>query len=178
MKCSKWISILLAAVMLAACVSAAFAEGSQDREAERNAKLHELEIRSARTIDVDVDMWNMLFVMKEVKLYGRKIIGVSEDAEWILGPWELLYHDTYIPATTLFNKYYSGTYAAFAWSADVMWGTDWPYSGVFWNNPDTAVDRIEICMSGDVRAVDCKITVNGKTVVDEEDCDSHKEWKP
>lgn len=52
MKLRKWISILLAAIMLATCISAAFAEGQQDREAEREAKLARLENLSKRKIRI------------------------------------------------------------------------------------------------------------------------------
>ena len=80
--------------------------------------------------------------------------------------------------TDLYTFYVPETYMAFAYSVDIFWGTDFPYSGVFWTNTEEPVTCMEIRTEGTIRSVDIDIKVNRRTVVHETDCSSHREWKP
>ena len=66
----------------------------------------------------------------------------------------------------------------FAFGFDILWGTDWPYSDVFWDKVDVPVNNIYINSSGLVRTASLKIEVNGNTVFDDWNLPSHSEWKP
>ena len=67
----------------------------------------------------------------------------------------------------------------FAYSFDVTWGTDHPYSGVFWTDDDnTDWDSIYIITFGTCRMVDIDIYMGDERVVHEDDCDAHSEWTP
>lgn len=122
------------------------------------------------------------YTAKNVKLYGRKIVSVDHNGEYVLGDWELLGGG----ASTLsgiglggYSLTISGDYAAFAFSFDIKGGTDFPYSGVFWNDVyNYGWDEINIELSGTCRMADIEICVGGKKVVDEWNCSSHTEWLP
>ena len=77
-----------------------------------------------------------LYHAKNVKLYGKKIIGVTKIGSFVLGEWEQLNTQTSFNGAHLDGCCceINGTYIAFAFSFDVTWGTDFPFSGVFWNN--------------------------------------------
>ena len=75
----------------------------------------------------------------------------------------------------------AGDYVSFAFSFDITWGTDFPYSGVFWNNDNiynTDWDDIDIFLNGICRAASVKITVGDEVAVFEKNCSAHKEWRP
>ncbi len=75
--------------------------------------------------------------------------------------------------------YIPGDYVQFAFSFDVTWGTDFPYSGVFWDrSSEHSWEKIYIRMEGAVRNAGVTIKVGNKTVVIESNCDSHSEWRP
>ena len=119
---------------------------------------------------------------KDVKLYGRKIIKVDKNANFILGDWELLYtkasfHGSDIVSYPSFEI--NGAYVAFAFSFDVTWGTDYPFSRVFWDDIyNTSWKYIDISMRGTCRMVEVEIKLGKETVAHEENCSSHKEWTP
>lgn len=122
------------------------------------------------------------YTAKNVKLYGRKIVSVDNKGEYVLGNWELLGGG----ASTLsgiglggYSLTISGDYVSFAFSFDVKSGTDFPYSGVFWNDVyNYGWDEINIELSGTCRMADIEISVGGRKVVDEWNCSSHTEWTP
>ena len=122
------------------------------------------------------------YTAKNVKLYGRKIVSVDNKGEYVLGNWELLGGG----ASTLsgiglggYSLTISGDYVSFAFSFDVKGGTDFPYSGVFWNDVyNYGWDEINIELSGTCRMADIEISVGGRKVVDEWNCSSHTEWTP
>lgn len=186
MKLRKTIAAILAGILLVTGCAAAFAEQEKgfepvEKQIQRLKKLAQLEELKQRKISLTFNFLYMCYELKEMKFYGRRITGVTDDLEWELGSWELLIHDTDVKMQhndKTENWTVPGHYVAFAWSADVMWGTDWPYSGVFWNAPNTPIDSIIIKMYGLCRDVRCEITVDGTVVVDQKSCDSHKEWKP
>ena len=59
-----------------------------------------------------------------------------------------------------------------------MWGTDWPYSGIFYSNLDAHPEAIRIDLGSTCRMATIRITVDGRTVVDDSNCSSHSEWRP
>ena len=77
-----------------------------------------------------------------------------------------------------FTMAFTNSAVSFAYSFDVSLGTDFPYSGVFWNKPDRRVSDIDIELDGEVRTADITIKVDGTTVVNETNCSSHSEWTP
>ena len=123
------------------------------------------------------------FHAKNVKFYGRKCLGIDDnDGSWILGKWEQLNTDTSVHGATGYNFDISGEYMCFAFSYDITWGTDFPYSGVFLdqNSKYFAKDwkKLEIAMWGAVRTGCITIDVDDSTIVHETNCGSHSEWKP
>ena len=118
------------------------------------------------------------FVENRSILYGRRVTGVAQDGNFVLGPWEVIFDDHDIGIGDDGERVISGDYVCFAYSVDIGWGTDWPYSGIFWNNQFTPVHEIEICVTGLPRAVVVMIDVNGTTIVNDWNCDAHSEWKP
>lgn len=173
MKLVKAIAVLLAVMMLTtgllATASAAPANSSHYQE-----QLAKYEAMKSNTIWINLnrDFW---YELKASKLYGRRITGVAPDGSWILGAWELLDDSTLIANKT---ESTDGTYFAFAYSFDIIWGTDWPYSGVFYSNPDDPPATIRIRIGGTCRMASIHIEVDGRTVVDESNCSSHSEWRP
>ena len=100
---------------------------------------------------------------KNIKLYGRKILAVGYNGNFILDDWEQLNTTTALNGggADQLTLEVSGKYVAFAFSYDITKGTDYPYSGVFWNNIyDTNWDTIDIHLGGTVRMADIEIMVN------------------
>lgn len=169
----KLISVLLAIILAAGLITASFAESAED-DAYYRKRVAEYEDMKTHSIHVTIDRTSAWYSLKSSKFYGRKITGVAPDGSWILGPWELL--STYSGPSTNFTI--SWTYFAFAYSFDIVWGTDWPYSGVFWSKPDERPTHLDIYPAGSVRMASITIKLDGKTVVDESNCSSHSEWTP
>ncbi len=139
-------------------------------------QLQKFEDMKKREISVEVSH-NGGYVAKSSKFYARKVTGVAENGNFILGPWECVDKHTNEPmGSDEFTL--SGTYVMFAYSLDIVWGTNFPYSGVFWDNINEPVKEIYISHSGLCRCVYMRILVNGEEVVWEEDCSSHTEWTP
>ena len=73
----------------------------------------------------------------------------------------------------------SSKYVEFGFEFDITWGTDWPYSNVFWTAEQSeheTVRDINIEMGGMVRNASISIRVNGNTVVYDGNCDSHSRY--
>ncbi len=91
------------------------------------------------------------------------------------GTWEKVYNND---KTSPF--YISREYVAFGFEFDIMAGTDWPYSDVFWTEKQTRsislVDTIDVCMGGGVINSYITIHVNGNPVVDITDCVRHTRY--
>lgn len=172
MKLRKVIALVLAVTLL--CGALVFT-ASADSD-YRTRQLERFEEMKCRTIDVKIEQSGG-YVLKSSKFYAREVDGVAENGDFILGPWKCLDSDTNVPMTTR-TFHASGTCVAFAYSCDIVWGTDFPYSGVFWNDPCRDVSSVEIHLSGLVRTVQCAIKVNGKWIYSCDDCDAHSEWKP
>ena len=122
-----------------------------------------------------------LFYAKDVKLYGRKVIGVNRRGDFVLGGWEQLNNQTTLHGGgfEFYTFEISAEYVEFAFSYDVTWGTDYPYSGVFWTDIyNTDWELISIVLSGGCRTADTWIRINDNTIVNELDGSSHNEWRP
>ena len=138
----------------------------------------------ARGIKKKISILNYgFFHAKNIKLYGRKCLGIDDnDGSWILGKWEQLNTSTSAHAGQGYSFDIDGDYFCFAFSYDITWGTDFPYSGVFLdqNSKYFAKDwnELEISMWGAVRTGCITIDVDDSTIVHETNCSSHKEWKP
>lgn len=129
-------------------------------------------------IDVSITQGGV-FIEKYQHFYGREIIGIDEkNGTFILSPWRMLGWDRDVIAGDDKSFSIPGDYVAFGFSVDISLGTDWPYSGVFWNDPNTPVDKVYIYVDGFVRSVDVKINVNRETVFEDTNCSSHKQWNP
>lgn len=131
-----------------------------------------------RTIRVKNSGW---YSIKNLKIYGRMASNLAEDGSLGPGKWVQL-TDTTSMAGLGFSNFsidIPTAYESFALSFDVVGGTDFPYSGVFWTDNDcTRLEEIQINISGTCRMADVKIMVGDKTVVDESNCSSHSEWNP
>ena len=114
------------------------------------------------------------FDVKKTKLYAREIVGQYEDGSYIIGPWKLVHTSDREKETVK----HPGDYVMFAFGFDITWGTDWPYSDVFWNDPNTRVKTINIYSWGEVRTSGLTISVNKKEIFDDYNLPSHKEWQP
>ena len=130
---------------------------------------------------VSIENWGF-FHAKNVKLYGRKAIGVDENGNYILGKWEQLNKKTSIHGSVINNFEITGDYFSFAFSYDITWGTDFPFSRVFLdeNCKDFATewDGLQIQMWGAVRTACLDINLGDHAYLSETNCSSHSEWKP
>jgi len=116
---------------------------------------------------------------KNIKFYGRRIIGVDDNCEYIYGNWEQINETESLHFGSSVECPICGHYGEYAFSYDVTWGTDFPYSGVFWRNElDTNGCDIDITLSGTCRMANIDITVGRQNVVNESNCSAHSEWKP
>lgn len=160
------------------------AEWSEADEAARielcNQRLNDLVILNR--IDREIYITNFgLYHAKDVKVYGRRARAVGYDGEYILGGWELLDNTESLHGSEIggYKLTVPGYYVEFAFSFDISWGTDYPYSGVFWSDIYNSDWReIRIRLDGTCRMADIEIKVDGTTVVSETNCSSHSEWKP
>ena len=135
-------------------------------------------IENIKTKQIKVDIYHGgAYLAKISNFYGRKITGINPDGTYILGNWELLDGHTN-EAMGVDEFWISGDYVMFAYSLDIVWGTDFPYSGVFWDDPYTSVNEIEIIHQGLCRNVSVTISVDQKTIYYCYDSPSHSEWKP
>lgn len=116
-----------------------------------------------------------------VKLYGRKIIRVERDGSFTLGAWELLNPITSFNGFLINDVRFdiSGTYVAFAFSFDITWGTDFPFSDIFWDDIyNTDWDFINIEMDGMCRTANIRIDVGLHGKIHVQNLQAHKEWTP
>ena len=123
-----------------------------------------------------------LFHAKNVKLYGRKCLGVDDYGDWILGDWELICSEDSLHGCTGYGYNITGDYFSFAFSFDITWGTDFPYSGVFLDqsSPCFASDwnELNIEIGGAVRSASVVMNLDDQGLFADYNCSSHSEWKP
>ena len=126
---------------------------------------------------IELDQFG-LYHAKSVKLYGRRVLSINDDGSFNLGNREVI-RDMSMHCLKTYKFYITGDYVEFAFSFDVTRGTDFPYSGVFWDEAyNNSWNNIRITMGGAVRTASINIKVGGNTVVDESNCSSHSEWRP
>ena len=81
-----------------------------------------------------------------------------------------------ITTTTYYHTYYiPRNYVEFAFEFDVVGGTSYPYSDVFWTKAQSAskrVDTIKVDVYGAIRTVNLSIEVNNSEVVHKVNCDA------
>lgn len=119
-----------------------------------------------------------LYVANHSYLYARKIIGVNKDGTFQLGRWECISHRYNVCYCEDKQITLPGEYVAFAYSYDVSLGTDWPFSGPFWNNTVSPAKKIQIVITGAVRTPEIRIAVNGTTVYFHDNLPAHNQWVP
>lgn len=151
------------------------------KELVRNDRLWQLHCLDNKEKTITIKN-NGLFNVQNMKLYGREATGVDANGEFILGDWEQLNtagNDMFIG--TKRDITVNGKYVEFAFAYDITWGTDFPYSGVFWTNnyAYNDYDSIFINITGTCRNANIRIWVgDNKKVVDQSNCSAHSEWKP
>ena len=176
MKSQKIAAFLLAAILL--CTTAASASSSIPVANEYYAQqVIWLEAMKKQSIGMDL-YFHGGYVIKTYKLYGRAISDVNPDGSYVLGPWEMLKSGSDVAGVQDIMFKIPGHYKAFAFSFDITWGTDWPYSGVVWNNLDRQIKDLRIDCYGLVRSAVFDVRIDGDRIIHKEECDSHKEWKP
>ena len=147
-------------------------------------EMREAQLARLRKIKKTATIRNSAFFhAKNVKFYGRKAVGVDEDGNFILGDWVQINTQTTVQGGMIqsLDITMAGDYVSFAFSFDITWGTDFPYSGVFWDKDNiynTDWDDIDIFLNGICRAASVKITVGDEVAVFEKNCSAHKEWRP
>ena len=173
MKHKKVIASILAAVLLCTIMIASGLADSSWRE-EQLKKFEEMQHSS---IHANISNGGFYY-LKSSKFYVRKVTGVDMDGNFILGSWERVYNRSDVGFDEVDDVTLPGTAVCFAYSFDVRLGTDFPYSGVFWNKPDIRVSDIDIETGGAVRTASITIKVDNVTVVNETNCASHSDWTP
>lgn len=139
---------------------------------EYHVKERELEERANRMIHVKIDI-GAGYYCRQQQFYGRKIVGVDQNTgEYILGNWQCL-RDT--------NKedddfYVTADFVEFGYSFDIKGGTNWPYSGIFWQGSTDEIQNINITTGGTCRRASITIKVDGKQVLHHGNCASHKHY--
>ncbi len=132
--------------------------------------------KTVKTVTISNDG---MYHAKGVKLYGRRILSVNDKAEYVLGGWEQLNPNTSMHGLTSDTFNIGADYAQFAFSFDITWGTDFPFSGIFWDKTYTTNwNELDITMNGTCRSANLYIAIGGKRYKSVQDCYSHKEWRP
>ena len=119
-----------------------------------------------------------LYVANESMLYARKIVGVNEDGTYQLSPWECISHRSNVAYCSDKEITLPATYVIFGYSFDITWGTDWPFSAMFWNSTKEPARNISILISGGVRTPDVLIYVNDRQIYHNDNCSAHNQWIP
>ena len=136
-------------------------------------------IHTTKTVNIDSCGF---YHAKNVKLYGRKCLGIDDNGNWILGSWELLNLEESFHGGTETSFDIPGVYVSFAFSFDITWGTDFPYSGVFLDqsSPCFASDwnELNIEIGGTVRTASVVMNLDDQGLFADYNCSSHSEWKP
>ena len=148
---------------------------ADEETAKRNrdtAMMQAVEARKKRSIDLKIDIGSG-YICKKQQFYGRKIIGVDHaTGKYILGEWEKLFEE----GDKDMNVAISANYVEFGYSFDIKGGTDWPYSGIFWQGSTDEIRSIKIVTGGGCRTASINIKVNGMTVLNYGNCSSHRHY--
>ena len=119
---------------VAAASASDMTDGCRLNTREYELAMERLNIMRNRSIDVNI-RHDGFYRQKTIKLYGRKAIGARNDGSYILGNWELIdsRKDNEKGISNNIDLNIDGNYVMLAFSIDIVWGTDFPYSGVFWD---------------------------------------------
>ena len=173
MKLQKAVACILAVILLCMVMTV---PGTAD-SSRREEQLEKYEQMKRSTVHVTISN-SGLYLMKSSKLYVRKVTGVDEEGNFILGGWERVYSESDVGMDRTDSVVVPGTGVCFAYSFDVRLGTDFPYSGVFLNDQTRDVGSVDVLLGGLVRMVECIIKIDGKINYSDFNCDSHTDWKP
>lgn len=125
-------------------------------------------VAKRNAIHVKTDSANA-YVTKHQKFWAKPVTGIDSSGKLQLGNWECLRD-----AGNGNQDFWIGSkYAEFGFEFDITAGTDWPYSGVFWPAGNGAASDILIEWGGGCRTAWIDITVDGKKVFHDGNCDSH-----
>ena len=194
----KYLSLLLIALMFCAVVSAGCGGGGSNND---SADSEQTESLNNDTGGEDTGSEDTTYDPNEEGRGGNsgytkitiehKGIYVSQHISFYVrladGNWYAWLKDRSLakwddPITFYIAKDNLNYFDALGFEFDVFWGTDWPYSGVFWttNEPlsqNAKPDNIEIYMSGYVRDASIRIIVDGEEVFYAPHCDRHSQYK-
>ena len=122
-----------------------------------------------KKISVHLDTANA-YDTKKMEFWVREITGIDDNGNIQLSGWK-----NKLNTNSTGNQDFSlsGRCAEFGFGFDVTWGTDWPYSDVFWRLNDGVAEKIYIDMGGTVRTPSIDIKVNDTSVYKNGNCDSH-----
>ena len=184
----KYLSLFLIALMFCAIVSVGCGGGGNSADTEQTENLNQ-DTGGEETGEYDPN--------EEGR--GRGLTGtvhISTTSNWVIksysvygqlrsGRWVALKHEAgsvnswgSIKAPKDRTTTISQDYKAYGFEVDVLEGTDWPYSGVFWEaDKDGKFDKIDIELGGTSYNANVKITVDGKVVVDETNCSEHLRYQ-
>ena len=156
-----------------------------------NIQVARLRSMREREVKVTISSSDALYYLKSSKFYGRKaIVVIPEESSLILGPWEVIN-----TSTDHYNRFkITGDYVMLAYSGDIVWGTDFPFSGIFWNEPIVDLTKVDIKWTGGCRNANIEINTYYTEAyhaygyeleeywecqkIKISNCDSHSEWKP
>ena len=173
MKLMRLMALILTVALLITGMTVLASAETNDYYASQVARYEDMR---SRTISLGIIV-NGPIVLKTAKICVREVTGVAPDGSFILGPWKVVHQDGWL-AMGGYYSYIPATYVMFGYSVDILGGTDWPFSGIFWTDVNQTVNTLSLYTGGTCRMVDVDLQVNKKTVYSRENCSSHNEWNP
>lgn len=165
---------------------------SDNKKIDFNTAVGRLRIMGERKVKLKL-MNEGTFKTKSSKLYGRRAIGVYKDGSYILSDWELI-DDVRNDIMEKRELTITGDYVVLGYSYDVCRGTDFPYSGIFWDATDgkyqgTELNNAEIRISETAYDVSVSFCISCFMSADDfkdthcfawncDHCEDHEEWVP
>lgn len=152
------------------CSTAKVTERSDNSIVIEDANGNVLEERSGVQVAIDPSYF---YTTKHLCFYGRAIVGMDPDGNYLLGDWECIL-DRGSMSETKFTV--SGKYVELGFEFDIVNGIDWPYSDVFWHRQDGIAEEVLIDYGGSAKMPWIEIYVNGSSVVRDSNCSAHKRY--
>ena len=174
---TKLITFITTICLVLAFPITSFAAGPHDPHRTYEEALAYYEKLQSSQVNIEFSQ-RALYTANESILYARKIVGVNPDGTFQIGPWECISHRSNVCYCEDKNITLPATYVSFAYSYDIMWGTDWPFSAMFWNSTKEPARNISILISGGVRTPDVLIYVNDRQIYHNDNCSAHNQWIP
>lgn len=145
-----------------------FIDDGSSAVVSRSTEYVRTDVTKRGAIHVRTDSANM-YSTKHQKFWAKPVTGIDSNGKLKLGDWECLRD-----ASNGNQDFWIGSkYAEFGFEFDITAGTDWPYSGTFWPVGKGAASDIFIEWGGGCRTAWIDITVDGKKVFHDGNCDSH-----